>query len=101
MESIELMKFLRVCNRINCSFSHLLHEINCDALGDTWEETDELIKRLENIDRTYHAYCDNFGLIQHEAKQLTLIHPQNTLIGNNISSLDDLKVSILTIRLIQ
>ena len=89
------MKFLRCCNRVQCSFTHLLNEINCEVFGDTWEETDELIKCLENIERTYRAYCDNFADLQHEATRLLQIHPLNTQIEVNISNLDKLKVSIV------
>ena len=70
----------------------MLEDIRSYLSGNTWEETDALIKHLQNYDRTFHAYCNDINDLEMDANSLKHIFPEDFRILSQFSTLNRLKV---------
>ena len=89
---LHILEYFRQCDHIENCLSRMLEDIRSYSSGNTWEETDALIKHLQNYDRTFHAYCNDIKNVESEASSLQIIFPEKNRIAIRISNLNRLKV---------
>ena len=93
---MEILHFHRNCGRIKVSLSKLNQDIDTNKTGNSWEETDGLMKELESIDHTFHAYCESFNQLEQEASRLLTESENRDVIKADIEIVENLKVFSIT-----